>query len=462
MSTMKFPSQIKYIIGNEACERFSYYGMRAILVIFMTKYLMMQEGNAKASYHLFASACYLFPVLGAFIADRYLGKYKTIIYLSIVYCLGHLVLSLFESQTGLYWGLGLIALGAGGIKPCVSAHVGDQFNDSNKSLLEKTFSWFYFSINFGAFFSSLLIPWILPNFGPSIAFGIPGILMAIATVIFWMGRKQYVYVEPTGKEGPAGFLPVAWYAMTNQKLRKSGESFLDVARNRYSAEEVEGAKAAVSIFKVFATVTVFWALFDQQGSSWTLQADKMELSVFGIPLEASQIQALNPIMVMVLIPVFSLGVYPAIERLGFKMTALRKMSLGMVLAALSFVMVGALQLMLDGGQKLSVAWQILPYLVITCSEVMVSVTGLEFAYTQAPRSMKSTIMSFWLLTVFFGNLMTAYIAKVNVFTGASEFFFFAALMAVVSIVFVISAARYKVRNYVEGSAGNLAVEPSLG
>src|SRR5665647_3838305 len=123
----KFPPGIGYIVGNEACERYSYYGMKSILVVFMIQVLLFQEAEATSTYHLFSAACYLFPVLGAFISDRLLGKYRTILYLSLVYCAGHAVLALFESKNGLYAGLCLIALGSGGIKPCVSAHVGDQF-----------------------------------------------------------------------------------------------------------------------------------------------------------------------------------------------------------------------------------------------------------------------------------------------------------------------------------------------
>ena len=450
-----FPPQIKYIVGNEACERFSFYGMRSILVIFMVNYLAMTQANAKATYHLFVSACYLLPLLGAFLSDRYLGKYKTIMSLSIVYCLGHAVLAVWENKTGMYWGLALIALGSGGIKPCVSAHVGDQFSEKNKSLLKSVFDIFYFSINFGSTFSTILIPWVLPKYGPGLAFGIPGILMAIATFVFWMGRHQYVHVPPTGKTGATGFMPILAYSIANLGKKKKGQSLLDVAKAKYSAEDVEAAKAAMAIFKVFITVSVFWALFDQHGSTWVLQAEKMDRNFLGMQLESSQIAALNPIMVMMLIPLFAYVIYPGIEKLGFKMTPLRRMSGGMVLTAFSFVFVGILQIALDSGQTVNVGWQIVPYLIITMSEVMISITGLEFAYTQAPRSMKSTIMSFWLLTVFVGNLLTAYVSKVNAFQGASEFFFYAALMAAVSVIFIISAARYKVRDYIEkGKAGS--------
>jgi POT family proton-dependent oligopeptide transporter len=448
-----FPPQIKYIVGNEACERFSYYGMRSILVIFMTQSLMMAEPAAKALYHNFNAACYLLPLLGAFLSDRYLGKYRTIMFLSIVYCLGHGVLAMFEgSVAGMYWGLGLIALGSGGIKPCVSAHVGDQFSDKNKHLLAKVYDWFYFSINFGSTLSTLLIPWIYKYYGASWAFGIPGILMAIATYVFWLGRRNYVHVPPAGKTGEAGFMAVTTQAAKNLGRRKRGQSFFDLARDRYGEQAVEGAKAVWDIIKLFAAVSLFWALFDQQGSTWTLQAEKMDRSFFGMQLESSQIQALNPLMVMVLIPVFTYFVYPMVAKLGIKVTPLRKMGAGMILAGVSFIMVALFQVALDHGQHLSVGWQILPYLVITMSEVMVSITGLEFAYTQAPRAMKSTVMSFWLITVTVGNWIDAIISEMNRFQGASEFWFYSALMFVCALIFVFGAVRYKVRNYIERGA----------
>jgi POT family proton-dependent oligopeptide transporter len=454
----RFPPQIKYIVGNEACERFSFYGMKSILTIFMVTHLAMRDNDSEATYHLFVSSSYLFPIAGAWISDRFWGKYRTIIYLSIVYCLGHAVLALWDGRTALYCGLTLIALGAGGIKPCVSAHVGDQFTAKNEHLIPKIFDVFYFSVNFGSFFSTLLIPWVLPHYGPGWAFGIPGILMAIATVVFWLGRKLYVHVPPTGKTGEASFLPVFWRALTNQSARKPGQSFFDAALGRYKKEEVEAAKAAAAVFVLFAAVSGFWALFDQYGSSWVLQGEKMHKVLFGRTIEASQMAALNPILVMVLIPLFAKVVYPLSRRLGFEPTPLRRMSVGMFVAAGSFAAAALIQLALDAGRVPSIAWQFFPYLFLSVGEIMVSITGLEFAYTQAPRSMKSTIMSFWLLTIFAGNLLTAYVSEVNTFHGAAFFSFFMILMLALSTVFVWIASRYKVRSYIEDGSASVGAE----
>src|SRR3954454_18373090 len=197
------PPGVPYIVGNEAAERFSYYGMRAILTVFMTKYLLDRSGvlavmtpdQAKAWYHWFISAVYICPLAGAIIADAWLGKYRTILILSVVYCFGHLALALDATRLGLAIGLSLIAIGSGGIKPCVSANVGDQFGTTNQPLLSKVFGWFYFSINFGSFFSTLLIPKLLQDYGPHVAFALPGVLMLIATIVFWLGRNKFVHIS---------------------------------------------------------------------------------------------------------------------------------------------------------------------------------------------------------------------------------------------------------------------------
>lgn len=445
----RFPRQIKFIVGNEACERFSFYGMRSILTVFMVQRLLIPAPESEATYHLFVGASYLFPILGGYLSDRFLGKYRTILYLSLVYCLGHAVLALWEGKAALYWGLGLIALGSGGIKPCVSAHVGDQFTEGDRELVRKVFDIFYWAINFGSFFSTLLIPWVLPRYGPAPAFGIPGILMAIATFVFWLGRDFYVHVPPTGKTGASGFMPVFLYSLRHWPRKGREAGFFDVARARFTQEEVEAAEAAAGVFKVFVTVSIFWSLYDQYGSSLVLQAQSMDRRVLGVTLESSQISAVNPVLIMLLIPAFSGWIYPRIEALGVSLTALRKMSAGMVLAAVSFVFVGFTQAALDGGRRLSVSWQFVPYLILTVSEILISITGLEFAYSQAPRSMKSTLMSFWFLTIFAGNLITAYVLEINIFRGAGYFFFFAALMAAVSVVFIFNASRYRTRSYFE-------------
>src|SRR5687767_3478411 len=209
------PRQIRYIIGNEGCERFSFYGMRNILTVFLVTSLLTylpegdRPGAAKDVFHTFVIGVYFFPLLGGWLADRFFGKYNTIFWLSLVYCLGHLCLALFDSnRNGFYTGLALIALGSGGIKPCVAAFVGDQFDQSNKERAKVVFDAFYWIINFGSFFASLLMPIFLRKYGGAVAFGIPGALMFLSTLILWLGRKRYVLVPPAPPD-PHSFLRVA-------------------------------------------------------------------------------------------------------------------------------------------------------------------------------------------------------------------------------------------------------------
>jgi POT family proton-dependent oligopeptide transporter len=426
------PRGIPYIIGNEAAERFSYYGMRAILVVFMTQYLMnpqgqldvMSEEEAKSWYHLFVSAVYLTPLLGALVSDGILGKFRTIITLSIVYTLGHFALALDDSRTGLVLGLGLIALGAGGIKPCVSAHVGDQFGNSNRHLLPRVFGWFYFSINLGAFVSSLMIPWLLEAYGASVAFGVPGVLMLLATIIFWSGRYRFVHIRPGG----SGFI-----------------------RETFSKEGIS-AVAKLSILYIF--VAMFWALFDQTGSAWVLQAQHMNRNILGIELLPAQIQAANPLLVMLLIPLFSYFIYPHLDRL-MQLTPLRKIAIGMFVTVIAFSVAALAQMKIDSGMTPHISWQLLAYTILTAAEVMVSITCLEFSYTQAPKKMKSFIMAFFMMSIALGNLFTS---AVNFFIqnpdgsskleGADYYWFFTLIMLITALLFLFVVRFYREKTYI--------------
>jgi proton-dependent oligopeptide transporter, POT family len=456
-TTARMPYQIPFIIGNEACERFSFYGMRNILTVFLIDYLLVnlapdaeaRQATAKAHFHLFVAGVFFFPLLGGYLADRFFGKYRTILWLSLLYVGGHACLALFDkSVNGFYTGLFLIALGSGGIKPCVSAMVGDQFSEANKHLVKKVFAVFYWSINFGSFFASLLIPKTLKLYGPAVAFGIPGALMAVATLIFWLGRRHYVDVPPTGKN-PHSFLRVLGSALKN---RGAAGHLLDGARRDHPEGAVEGAKAVLRVLTIFLPIPFFWMLFDQKASTWVVQAKSMDLRIGPWMFEPSQMQLVNPALVMMLIPFTQAVLYPAFKRAGYELMPLRRMTIGLAIGAFSYVIAGGFQVVMDGGARLSVLWQIAPYIFLTVAEILVSTTGLEFAYTQAPREMKGTIMSFWSLTVAVGNLAVSRLAAVDIFKGASQFFFYAALAFLAAIALGFIARGYKVVDYFQKSA----------
>ncbi|MDB6029137.1 MAG: proton-dependent oligopeptide transporter family [Verrucomicrobiales bacterium] len=471
----RWPPQIKYIVGNEACERFSYYGMKSILAGYITGEVVkgglgQASDTATTIIHTYGFAVYFLPLFVAWLSDKMIGRYNTILWVSLFYCLGHGVLACSDFATGvngkmafLFSGLSLIAFGSGGIKPCVSAFVGDQFRSDQSHLLQKAYGAFYWSINFGSFFSFLTIPWIKNHHGYSWAFAVPGVLMAMATFIFWLGTKHYVRVPPSRETKTAGFIKIfryaltvivkeLWFALIGRK-RGPRQSFWGAASNRFTPQEIDAAKSVGPILSIFALVPVFWALFDQTNSTWVLQGLKMvPFQLFGLEIGAEQMQSANPALVMILVPLLTLGIYP---RLGRFASPLKRMSFGLFLTAASYVIVAILQKQIESGAHLSVAWQTLPYIVLTTAEVLVSTTGLEFAFTQAAPEMKSTIMSFWLLTVAFGNLLVTAVTKIFAGSGpgaheasvsTGRFLMYAGMTFVVAILFSIIAARYRYRN----------------
>ncbi len=279
----RFPSQARFILGNETAERYSYYGMKGILALYITNVLLMSRDEATTIIHLFSFANYFMPILGAWVSDRFWGRYKTILWISLSYCAGHGVMALSDSvhtidgkTICLYVGLGLIAFGSGGIKPCVSAFMGDQFGPHQKHLLPKAYAAFYWCINLGSTAAFLTIPLVRKTAGYGWAFGIPGIAMALATFVFWLGTKHYIMVPPASKTKTAGFFKVFGHAFQHRSARSAGQKFWDTARSRFTDAEVEAARSVGPILMVFALAPVFWALFDQTFSTWVLQGEMMK------------------------------------------------------------------------------------------------------------------------------------------------------------------------------------------
>jgi POT family proton-dependent oligopeptide transporter len=476
----KFPRGVPFIIGNELAERFSFYGMKGILVIFMTTYLLGADGELKTMnreeamtvYHLFTMSAYFFPIIGALIADIFLGKYRTILWLSLLYCVGHGMLALMDvapehmgigMKPFLFAGLACIAMGSGAIKPCVSAHVGDQ------------------SINIGAASSMILTPIFLQAEwgGPWLAFGVPGVLMGIATLMFWLGRNVFIHVPPAGLQ-----------------------AFMDETFSK------DGRRAILNLIPLFLIfVPVFWAIFDQTGSSWVLQTEQMNRDFLGHQWLPSQVQAVNPILILIGIPVFTYVVYPMGDKI-WKLTPLRKIGIGFVITAAAFALSAIIETWIVGrssgvitamwtdlgsaaqadaamptklGDMLqivkeagwttaqidpyladmpSIGWQFLAYIIMTAGEILVSIVCLEFAYTQSPKKMKSFIMGIYMLGISLGNF---YVAGVNYLMeltkdadgrtpldGPNYYWFFSGLMIFTTIAYLIYTKYYKGKTFIQG------------
>ncbi len=381
--TDKMPSSIWFIVSNEFAERFCFYGINSILVAYMVGHMKFTDGKAIAWQALFKTAAYLFPLVGAVISDVFWGKFRTIFVFSIFYATGCVLLALFgSSEFALVASLGLVALGTGGIKPCVSTNVGDQFDAKNSHLIERAFSMFYMAINAGSSISILLCPELLdnPSWGPKWAFGAPAIMMVTATVIFIAGRARYVKVPPAGK---------AW------------------VKEVFSAQ---GLALIARLGVLYVFVALFWMLWDQSnGGALVLQAQSplMNKSVLGLfTLKAPQVQVVNGIFILLLAPVFSYGIFPFVNKF-VKVTPLRKIGAGMVVMGSSFLVVGWLEDQIMAGRTVSVWWQFLAYFILTAAELLVSVTALEFSYKQAPLRIKSFVMALFLLSTSLGNLLVA-------------------------------------------------------
>lgn len=438
--TATMPPGVPYIIGNEAAERFSFYGMNSILVTFMTAHMLTAQGTpnhftperANEWYHNFATAAYGLCIVGAFLADAVWGKFRTVMVLSIAYCLGHFALAINDTQNGLLFGMALIALGAGGIKPCVSANVGDQFGPANQHLMQQVYNWFYFSINSGSAISTLLIPWLLNHkrFGPHWAFGVPGVLMLLATIVFWLGRKRFVHIPPNFKE------------------------FKEEVLSR------EGLIAIRNLLILVPFVGMFWAIWQQNFSSWVTQAGKMDLVFLGIKCLPEQIQTANPVVLLLMLPLFSYVVYPAIDKV-FPLTPLRKIGIGMFLGVVAFLFPVWIEIQLAAGAKPNIGWQLLAYVFLTAAEIMVSVPHLEFCYRQGPKRLKSISLCMYLLAISAGNFFAAqvnhFIQKEDgksMFTGPEYFCFFTGALFVASVLFIFVAKSYKGKDYIQDGQSN--------
>uniref|UniRef100_A0A3Q3VTB6 Uncharacterized protein n=1 Tax=Mola mola TaxID=94237 RepID=A0A3Q3VTB6_MOLML len=642
-----YPISIFFIVVNEFCERFSYYGMRAVLVLYLKYFLGWDDDLATTIYHTFVALCYLTPILGAIIADSWLGKFKTIVYLSIVYTLGQVILAVSaihditdKNKDGTpdditlhialsMVGLLLIALGTGGIKPCVAAFGGDQFQDHQEKQRSTFFSIFYLSINAGSLLSTLITP-ILKAQECGIhskqqcyplAFGVPAALMFVALIVFIVGSPMY------NKTAPQGNIMVKvckciWFAIKNRFRHRSSNypkrtHWMDWADEKYDKLLIAQVKMVLKVLFLYIPLPMFWALFDQQGSRWTLQATTLDGRI-----------TVNPILILILVPIMDSLIYPLIKKCKLNFTSLKRMTVGMLLAALAFVAAGLLQIEIektlpkfpgsnegqakflnmvnrtldistgstqfalepfeandyltfedsfsmtlgtnasyavtvmdgarhtiaiiedghiprhlmfkditakpekganavrifngygsvlnvtvgeqnfekivsnniseyvmvnqgeatyhikdDAGHKcdytqklgfgssltlvikpdfafgeqcsgihpvmdispnsLSMAWQIPQYFLITAGEVVFSVTGLEFSYSQAPSNMKSVLQAGWLLTVAVGNIIVLIVAEAATLEDQwAEYILFASLLVVVSIVFAVMAYFY--------------------
>uniref|UniRef100_A0A3Q0T678 Solute carrier family 15 member 1 n=1 Tax=Amphilophus citrinellus TaxID=61819 RepID=A0A3Q0T678_AMPCI len=365
-----YPLSIFFIIVNEFCERFSYYGMRTVLVLYFKYFLLWDEDFATTIYHTFVALCYLTPILGAIVADSWLGKFKTIVYLSIVYAIGQVVMAVsaisditdtdkngtpdnmtFHIALSML-GLILIALGTGGIKPCVSAFGGDQFQDHQEKQRSTFFSIFYLSINAGSLISTLTTPMLRAHkCGQTqqdcypLAFGVPAALMVVALIVFIIGSPMYTKNPPEGNI-MVKFGKCVGFAVKNRFRHRSSqypkrEHWMDWAEEKYDKLLIAQVKMVLKVLFLYIPLPMFWALFDQQVCVYTAPQQMGALTI-----QPDQMQTVNPILILILVPVMDSVVYPLISKC-FNFTPLKRMTVGMFFAALAFVAAALVQIQID-------------------------------------------------------------------------------------------------------------------
>jgi POT family proton-dependent oligopeptide transporter len=420
----KHPPGLKFFFWGEFAERSSYYGMRAILFMYLTTQLELSDGTANEWYATFKMACYLLPLLGGFLADRYLGKYWTIVGFSVPYVIGQLLIGIKDETTVLF-ALALCAMGSGVIKPNISALLGltyDQQRPGNVQLRARAFMWFYFSVNVGALISMLALPAVRTKYGYQVAFLIPAAFMAVALFIFAVGKRFYA-VETVGPAPP-----------------KTPE------------EKAEQWRVLTRLFGVFALMVFFWMVYEHNDIQWVAFArDHIDLAAPGwVPdfftknvevdgvvhrqVAPDQFQFINSLAVLVLI-VFFQWFWKQVDPAGKRFPHTTKILLGFLFTAAAPATLALAAQGTAGGARVSMLWIVGAYIILTVGEVLVYGTMLDLSYAYAPARMKGFITACFLVTNTLGNLINSQYGKLyNTTLSPETFFTVDAIVAVAAAV----------------------------
>jgi len=411
------PRGFWFVFWGELAERASYYGMRTILALYLLDVLAYDKSSGASIVQFFMAAAYFTPLLGGYLADRWLGRYRTILYFSIPYVVGHLVLGGVPTRWAMFTALGLLALGAGSIKPNISTLLGQIYDHEKKqALMTEGFSYYYAAINIGAVLTTFTLPWVRIRWGYGPALMVPAILMAVAFAVFAAGKGYYPREEVRKRPKKTPEQRAAEWAT----LRRLGG--------------------------VFALIAVFWFVYDQNATTWMYFArDHLDLTLVPsfwivpeVSLTADQLQSVNPFFIVILTPLFNALWQMLRKRRGGRPVAdTRKMLVGFGIVV---VCAGIMSLagFVAGDGRVSVWFEVVAIFVMTLAELCVSVVGLEFAYTQAMPGTKSTVTAVFWLTVtagdfaggFFDHLYDDQLSPGSYFAVQAGIVFLAALVLV--------------------------------
>ncbi|MGL6074321.1 MAG: MFS transporter [Fimbriiglobus sp.] len=397
------PIGFYFIFLGELAERASFYGMRALLTLYLIQVFAYDEDGSSFVMHLYMAACYFSALIGGLLADKILNKYWTIVLFSVPYIIGQFIVGL-SHQYLMFGALCLLALGSGIIKPNISTLLGltyDQQRPGQDQLRTSAFGYFYMAINMGSFLATIVCPQLKNTFGGLdkdgnladpvagyfAGFMFPAVLMAVALAFFAAGKRYYAKEELGFRKMPdQSNTPTEPFAV---KMKLIGQ-----------------------LSGLFIMVMFFWAIFDQHSTTWIYFAKShlnlnIDLGFFSFQISPDQIQAANPFMIVIFVPVMNY-LYRRIARAGFNIRPTDKMILGFVLTALAMLvhsLAGYAATQPDGSiDRVSILWQLGAFFIITIAEILISVTGLELAFTAAPASLKGFVTSLWLAVVGVANL----------------------------------------------------------
>lgn len=460
------------ILVMELCERLTYYSIMANLVLFCTSRLGFSSETANYIVQIFSGTCYLVPVFGGYIADSISGKYNAIYAAGLIYVCGVFLLPVsavdytswfgldsdglkydldLRSRRGYFlFGLGLVALGTGGIKANVAPFGAQQLEGMGPAMMQKFFNWFYWFINAGSFVAYLAVAYVQQNIGFDLGFFIPLLSMILAMVFLIAGRNTYIHHPPTGSMITKSFTIIR-QGIQRRKIVKSKQkdgdttvSFFDGAKKQYGGsfdtELVDGITSSLKVLPIFFTIIFYWAIYSQMTSTFFLQGELMNASLGKTTMPIAALNIFNVVIILVLIPIMD-RIYNLLEEKNYRLTALQRIGIGLVLAAGSVIVAGIVEIYRkkelheSGGMvqilasekfnasHISIFFQIPQFALVGSSEVFTSITGLEFAYSQAPETLKGLLMGIFLLTSGLGNYVsTAVVAIVKVITAKDPWF----------------------------------------
>ncbi len=399
----------------EMWERFSYYGMRALLVLYLVNELKWSDADASRLYGNYTSLVYLTPIIGGWLADRFIGTRRSLVIGGVVIAAGHFSLAV-PGMTAFYIGLALIIIGTGFFKPNVSTMVGQLYRE-NDPRRDSGFTIFYMGINLGAFIAPLICGYLGETVGWHYGFGAAGVGMVLGLLLFLWGRDRYL--------PGIGVAP-------KQEVREETRA----AQGPLTREEKH--RIAV-IFIVAFFVIFFWSAFEQAGASMNLFADRhTDTMLFGWEFPASWFQSVNPFAILLFAPVFA-WIWTKLGDSGREPATPAKMAIGLLLLSAGFVVMVIGAARADAGIQVSPMWLIGAYTLHTFGELCLSPVGLSLVTKLAPLRFASLLMGVWFLANFAANKLAGELsAMMGDFESLQSFFtLFVATSATAGVILLL-------------------------